>query len=91
MYSRNLISLKLINEKEIVMAIVIRKGVFDIQVCVPEIWTDEQVIDFAEENNPCGTTNGWSIRKQGDKALAGDNERVTCEIDEDHVHIMLDA
>ena len=61
------------------------------QVCVPTDWTDEQVRAFAEQKNPCSTENGWFIRKQGDKALAGADERVKCEDREGHVHIMLDA
>ena len=66
-------------------------GALDMQVCVPKEWTDEQVKEFADRANPCGTTNGWFIRKQGDKLLAGCNERVTCEKDGRFCHIMLDA
>ncbi len=68
-------------------------GCFDLQVCVPADWTDEQVKDFAESEYPCGTENGWFIRRKGDEALAGDPERISCQ-DEDrkgYVHIMLDA
>ena len=61
------------------------------QVCVPTEWTDRMVLDFAEQENPCGTENGWFIRKQGDKALGDDDERVSCDVRADHVHIMLDA
>lgn len=61
------------------------------QVCVPENWTDEEVIAFAEKENPCGTENGWFIRKQGHELLAGADERVVCTGRTGHVHIMLDA
>lgn len=67
------------------------RGILDMQVCVPANWTDEQVLDFAGQENPCETTNGWSIRRQGDQALAGDDERVPCQDRDGHVHIMLDA
>jgi hypothetical protein len=70
---------------------VTKSGYFDIQVCVPENWTDEQVRDFAERERPCGTTGGWFIRKEGDSMLAGDPERNPCAKREGFVHIMLDA
>jgi hypothetical protein len=70
---------------------VIRYGALDMQVCVPSKWTDKKVKDFADRANPCGTEQGWHIRKQGDKALAGDDERVMCEGNAERVHIMLDA
>ncbi len=68
-----------------------RRGALDMQVCVPADWTDDQVKTFADEVNPCGTENGWSIRKGGDKALAGDPERRACGTITGRVHIMLDA
>lgn len=74
------------NESEVT-----KHGLLDMQVCVPEQWADEQVIDFAEAQFPCGTTYGWSIRRQGDDKLAGYDERVACAEREGCVHIMLDA
>lgn len=68
-----------------------RRGALDMQVCVPSDWTDEQAKTFADKDNPCGTENGWFIRKQGDEALAGADERVPCRDRAGHVHIMLDA
>jgi hypothetical protein len=70
---------------------VTRRGALDMQVCVPVDWTDDVVKEFADRENPCGTSNGWFIRKEGDKALAGDHERVPCESRSGFVHIMLDA
>ena len=66
-------------------------GVLSMQVCVPSDWTDEQVRTFAEKEYPCGTSNGWFIRKQGDERLAGADERVPCADRVGFVHIMLDA
>lgn len=68
-----------------------RRSVLDMQVCVPKGWTDEQVKEFADRENPCGTRNGWHIRREGDKDLGGCPERVTCGSNTDKVHIMLDA
>ncbi len=68
-----------------------KTGFFDMQVCVPKTWTDKQVLDFAEKENPCGTSAGWSIRREGDVLLNGDPERRQCEELSDHCHIMLDA
>ena len=69
------------------------QGALDMQVCVPSDWTNEQVKTFADARNPCGTTNGWQIRKKGDKHLAGAPERVPCKSPsrKGFVHLMLDA
>lgn len=63
-------------------------SMFDIQVCVPDTWTDEQILGFAPI---CGTTHGWNIRKEGCRDLAGMPERNPCEKRKGFVHIMLDA
>ena len=68
-------------------------GFLDMQVCVPTDWTDEQVLEFAETKFSCGTRNGWTIRKEYDKAHVDALERNPCR-DRDregYVHIMLDA
>jgi len=74
-----------------VSAEVTRRNSLDMQVCVPKDWTDEQVKEFADRENLCGTANGWSIRKEGDKLLNGAPERQPCEGRGGYVHIMLDA
>lgn len=72
---------------------VIRLGGFDMQVCVPEEYTDDQVIALAEFANPCGTKAGWSIRKTGSPQLEDEPERNPCDdpTRELCVHITLDA
>lgn len=70
---------------------VIRRGLVDMQVCVPENWSDKQVVDYANLKKPCGTEFGWVIRKDGDPALRGDPERRPCQIKTGYVHIILDA
>jgi len=70
---------------------VTRRGAFSCQVCVPQEWDDAQVKSFADRETLCGTEHGWSIRKEGDKALRGDLERNPCTDDPTFVHIMLDA
>lgn len=70
---------------------VLKNGIFSTQVCVPYDFTDEQVMDFVNIENPCGTSRGWAIRKAGHKLLAGDLERTPCSKDNCCVHIMLDA
>lgn len=68
-----------------------KRGVFDMQVCVPGDWTDEQVKEYADRANLCGTDSGWHIRKEGNELLAGSLERVKCGKREGYVHVMLDA
>ena len=70
---------------------VTRAGLLDMQVCVPANFTDDEVTAFAESENPCGTSHGWQIRRQGSKHLSGCDERVPCEQRDGHVHIMLEA
>ena len=69
---------------------VLKFGLGAMQVCVPKDWTDEQAVTFAEKEYPCGT-NGWQIRREGDKMLKGDPERQQCLERKDFIHIMLDA
>lgn len=69
-------------------ATVTRRWAFDMQVCVP---ANAAIKFFADHANICGTTDGWTIRKQGNTALAGADERVACAALTEHVHIMLDA
>lgn len=72
-------------------AVVTRRGALDMQVCVPADWGDDAVKRFADQENLCGTADGWTIRKEGDPALKGDPERVACGGRLGFVHIMLDA
>lgn len=69
---------------------VTRTGALDMQVCVPADWTDEQVRDFANAENLCGTTHGWQIRTNPEW-LAGCPARNPCSKHEGKVHITLDA
>lgn len=70
---------------------VTRRGALGMQVCVPFNWSDEQVVAFAERENPCGTTAGWQIRREGHRLLNGAPERAACAERPDFVHVMLDA
>jgi hypothetical protein len=65
--------------------------VFAAQVCVPKDYTDEQAKEFLESQAPCGTSNGWRMRKQGDANLIGAPERMPCSERPDCVHLMFDA
>ena len=70
---------------------VTRVSFLAIQVCVPEEWDDAQIIAFAEQKNPCGTENGWTVRKEGSQWLGGDPARNPCAERESFVHVVLDA
>ncbi len=62
---------------------------FAMQVCVPGLYTDDQVEEFANTENPCGTEYGWKIRR-GDSEELGD-ERCACDNDPENSHITLEA
>ena len=69
---------------------VTRMGILDMQVCVPQEWTDRMVKKFANANNPSGVSSSWQIRT--DKKLLGGNPiRCPCEEREGFVHITLDC
>lgn len=68
---------------------IIRAGLLTIQCCIPKEFTDQQTVDFVEKINPCGTTGGWHIRKEGN--IFGSPERVECAKDNNNVHVLLDA
>jgi hypothetical protein len=71
--------------------VVTKHGILDCQVCVPAEWSDQEIIAFAEAQFPCGTMNGWAIRREGDPMLAGAHERVACAGRAGFIHVMLDA
>jgi len=79
------------DEQEEGQRVVLRTNLFCCQVCVPKYTTDSQLLEFAEEKNPCGTEHGWAIRREGSELLSGCDERVQCRDFESHCHIMLDA
>lgn len=61
-----------------------RMSLLSTQVCVPAHWSDEQIIEFCEQKNPSGTTNGWFIHHKGEE-----DERVQCEEHVEHIHVVL--
>ena len=67
--------------------VTIRKALA-MQVCVPGDWTDGQVEEFANRENPAGTEHGWHIRYDGYQT------RVACVGEEGRdgfVHIVLEC
>lgn len=72
-------------------AMVTRTGIFDMQVCVPADWTDEKVEEFANSQNPAGTTLGWKMRAADSEYQAGAPVRVPCANGGGNVHIMLEC
>ncbi len=70
---------------------VIQRTILAIQVCVPEDWIDEQIREFAEREERCGTTAGWGIRKDGNPRLDGTRERICCDTRDGFVHVILEA
>ena len=70
-------------------ATVTRTKALAMQVCVPADWTDERIVEFAEEENPCGTDYGWHVCELGAVELAGDADRVNCAQMPGHVHVVL--
>lgn len=59
------------------------------QVCVPALWTNDQMLEFAERENPAGTLHGWAVSEDGHPCLAGTPARVTCDDRPTFVHVVL--
>ena len=57
-------------------------GLFEIEVCVPVIWTDEAILSFANMTEPSHTINGWKIKNK---------KTEVCADNVDYLHIVLVA
>lgn len=44
---------------------------YSLQVCVPSHWSDLQALEFAEDEEPCGTRSGWKVRGERIACLDG--------------------
>jgi len=71
-------------------AMVTQVGLLSMQVCVPKGWSNEEISRFARMAVPCGTSNGWQMRKQEEYATP-DQERVPCSERTNFVHVLFDA
>lgn len=54
------------------------------KVCVPEEWTDEQVVEFGESQSGIETECGWKIQYKDT-----DQERIACQDRPGTCHIVL--
>jgi hypothetical protein len=70
---------------------VTNENLFHLHVCVPEGWTDDQIVKFANRERLCGTTNGWQIHREADYKDGEGHERVPCDGRVGYVHVILDA
>lgn len=68
---------------------VTRCGLIDLQVCVPEDWSDAQAEQFANAERPTGIDSRWTLRAADDPAQNGAPIRVACDSRAHHVHIMM--
>lgn len=59
------------------------------RLCVPDTYTDEQIVKFAELENSCGTTGGWHVAKEGDECLCGCEARYKCDARPGFVHVVV--
>lgn len=66
---------------------IVRYSLLNLQVCVPEDYTDEQVEEFANKNMPTGIPSPWKITQ----ASNGDPVRNPCRERNGCVHILLDC
>ena len=79
------------NKEQAIRAAVLQNKLLAQQVCVPREWSDQEVIDWLEGGNPCGTSGGWHLCEDGDNALRGSPARVQCAQQPGWVHRVLVA
>ena len=60
-----------------------------IQACVPDNYTDDQIISFIDKEEPCGTGYGWFICKEGHMNLGGAKQKIPCEDRAGFVHVVV--
>ena len=65
-------------------------SLLSMQVCVPTSFTDAQVVEFANLNNPSETQNGWQIRRQANTKPTVSAERAPC-LRAGYVHVILEC
>lgn len=63
---------------------VLQRVGLSMQVCVPNDWNYQHVIDFAEQKIPCDTKKGWTIKKQDEKETSQ-----KCLLNNGFIHINL--
>jgi len=62
-------------------------GITAMQVCCMKDATDEEILKVCNEENPSGTTNGWSVVvRNGEGGYANP---VQCEADKSRLHILI--
>jgi hypothetical protein len=74
---------------EIMKPEIIKNRVLGMQLCVPVSFSENQILEFAEKENPCGAFNGWQLAKNGSMYLGGDEERVECLERPGFVHVVV--
>ena len=57
---------------------ILRTGLCNMQVCVPNHYGDERIEEFANTESPTGIRSKWRLVEQGHSALGGDNAVVPC-------------
>lgn len=73
------------------LPMIIKNSIFTCQACVPEHWTDTQIVEFVENRQPSGTENGWMVLKDGDPRLQGDAGRGKCAERAGFIHVVLEV
>lgn len=59
--------------------IVLEVSLGSLRLCVPGDWTDLQVLEFAEDEEPCGAKCGWKIC----------GERLACRDGDGMAHVIV--
>lgn len=64
-------------------------GLCHMQVCAHKDATDEEILAVANQENPSGTSNGWSTIVREVSEFWGDKRPVKCADDPERIHYML--
>lgn len=61
-----------------------------VQVCVPDNWSNDQVIDFVQRMPVSWEKEAWEVRKDGDVLLCGHPAKTPCKKKPGYIHMFLD-
>ena len=65
-------------------------GIFSMQVCAEKDVSDDEILVVCNDQNPSGTTNGWSKVVRNDKEHPNCNP-VKCDDDSSRLHFLVNC
>lgn len=58
--------------------LIIDETTYALALCGSSEWTESEILAYAEEHRPAGTSRGWALVSEGDSRLGGSRQRTPC-------------